>query len=414
MEESPEEQQRRHDLRRMKGVALSLLLAAAVVYVVTTAIGADGALGYVQAFAEAAMVGALADWFAVTALFRHPLGLPIPHTAIIPRRKDQIGQSLGDFVETNFLTDDVLRARLEQADIGRRLGEWLAEPVNAQRAAIAAEDAVRRALDTLDDDEIRAGVAGVVRRRIEDTPASPTAGRALDIAIDGGHHQQVLDAAIVGVARFLGTNREAFQNRIYDESPWWVPEALDDRVLGKIYDVLGRFLSDVQRDPQHQLRAAFDQQIRDLAWRLKHAPGVGERGEQLKRELLDNPGFPEWIESLTSGTKRALLEATDGQGGELRQRTAAALQQLGERLSVDRDLQATVDRQVIDLALQLVDRYRSEATDLIASTVERWDADDTARRVELQVGRDLQFIRINGTLVGGLAGLVIHAFSELL
>ena len=412
--DGPEDLERRRELRRMKGVALSLLLLAAVVYIVVTAAGAEGALGYVQAFAEAAMVGALADWFAVTALFRHPLGLPIPHTAIVPRRKDEIGRSLGDFVESNFMTEAVLRGRLEEVEVGRRLGEWLSVPHNADRAAVVAGDAIRSVLDALDDEQVQAGVTGVIRRRIEDTPASPVAGQALDIAIEGGHHQEALDSVIVGLARFLGTNRESFRRRIYTESPWWVPEALDDRVLDKIYDVLGRFLSDVQRDPNHQLRASFDQQARDLAWRLKHEPTLGDRGEALKQELLDNPGFPEWIHSFSSGTKKALLEATDDPDGEVRRRMAAALQQLGQRLATDEDLQSTVDRQAIATALQLVARYRSEVTDLIAITVERWDADETSRRVELQVGRDLQFIRINGTLVGGLAGLTIHAVSELL
>ncbi|MEM8708444.1 MAG: DUF445 domain-containing protein [Actinomycetota bacterium] len=412
--DGPEDLQRRRELRRMKGVALSLLLAAAVVYVLATAAGAEGGLGYVQAFAEAAMVGALADWFAVTALFRHPLGLPIPHTAIVPRRKDQIGRSLGDFVETNFLTEEILRGRLDEAEIARRIGEWLSVPENAERAAEVVGDAVRSALDSLDDDQVQAGVTGLIRRRIEDTPAAPVAGRALDVAIDGGHHQQVLDAAIVGLARFLGTNRESFRQRIYTESPWWVPEALDDRVLDKIYDVLGRFLSDVQQDPNHQMRAAFDRQIRDLAWRLEHEPRLQERGESIKRDLLESPEFPDWVRSFSAGTKKALVEATDDPDGELRRRTAGALRQLGERLVADADLRATVDRQAATAIVSLVDRYRNEVSDLIASTVERWDADDTARRVELQVGRDLQFIRINGTLVGGLAGLTIHAVSELL
>ncbi len=414
MELSEDDLERQRSLRRMKGVALSLLVLAAIVYIIATAAGADGAWGYVQAFAEAAMVGALADWFAVTALFRHPLGIPIPHTAIVPRRKDQIGRSLGTFVEENFLTDDVLAARLAEAEVGRHLGEWLSDPAHAARAAEVAGEAARGALDVLDDAEVRAGVEAMVRRRLEDTTASPVAGRLLDASIDHGYHQQLLDAAIVGLARFLGDNRETFRERIYNESPWWVPEALDDRVLDKIYDVLGRFLADLRGDQAHQLRAAFDQRARDLAWRLKHDPTLEAEGEELKREMLDHPSFPDWVGSLSSGTKQALVEATDDPDGEIRVRSAQALQQLGERLTTDAELRAKVDGWAERILLQLLDRYRSEASDLIAATVDRWDADVTARRVELQVGRDLQFIRINGTLVGGLAGLTIHALSHLL
>ncbi len=414
MELSEDDLERQRSLRRMKGVALSLLVLAAVVYIIATVAGADGAWGYVQAFAEAAMVGALADWFAVTALFRHPLGIPIPHTAIVPRRKDQIGRSLGTFVEENFLTDDVLAARLAEAEVGRHLGEWLSDPAHAARAAEVLGEAARGALDVLDDDEVRSGVEAMVRRRLEDTTASPVAGRLLDASIDHGYHQQLLDAAIVGLARFLGDNRETFRARIYNESPWWVPEALDDRVLDKIYDVLGRFLADLRGDQRHQLRAAFDQRARDLAWRLKHDPTLEAQGEELKHEMLDHPSFPEWVGSLSSGTKQALVEATDDPDGEIRVRTAQALQQLGERLTGDAELRAKVDGWAERILLQLLDRYRSEASDLIAATVDRWDADVTARRVELQVGRDLQFIRINGTLVGGLAGLTIHALSHLL
>ena len=327
----------------MKAVALSLLVLAALVYVAATAAGAEGGLGYVQAFAEAAMVGALADWFAVTALFRHPLGLPIPPTAIVPRRRDQVGRSLGDFVEENFLTEKILAARLADAEVGRRLGDWLAEPANAARAAEALGEAAQSVLDVLDDDEVRSGVEALVRRRIEDTAASPVAGRVLDAAIDNGYHQQLLDAAIIGLARFLGDNRDAFRRRIYDESPWWVPEALDDRVLDKIYDVLGRFLADLRGDERHQLRAAFDQRARDLAWRLAHDPTLGEQGEEIKHELLDHPSFPDWVGTVSSGTKQALVEATDDPDDKIRRRITAALEQLGERLRSDEALRAKVD-----------------------------------------------------------------------
>jgi uncharacterized membrane-anchored protein YjiN (DUF445 family) len=414
MELSPIDAERASGLRRMKMVALALLVAAAIVYVITKVDGGDGWVGYVRAFSEAAMVGALADWFAVTALFRHPLRLPIPHTAIIPNRKDQIGRSLGEFVETNFLTKEVLGERLEQANIGRRLGTWLAEPANAERAGEALGDALKGALEVLDDEEVHRGLEGVARRRIAATPAAPLVGKAIDLTIDGGHHQRLLDAVLVGLGNFLDDNRETFRRRLYEESPWWVPESIDDRVLDKIYEVAGRFLVDVRADPAHEMRRSVDTRVAKLAERLKHDPEMLAKGETVKDELLDHPDFRAWIESLWLGAKQGMIDAANDPDSELRVRATTSLQQLGTRLSTEPELQRKVDDWVERAVGYVVERYRSEVSDLIAATVERWDGESTAQKMELQVGRDLQFIRINGTLVGGLAGIVIHIVGELL
>jgi uncharacterized membrane-anchored protein YjiN (DUF445 family) len=405
---------RQRALRRMKAVALALLLAAAAVFVVTAVVGADGWVGYVQAFAEAAMVGALADWFAVTALFRHPLGLPIPHTAIIPKRKDQIGRSLGEFVETNFLTQEVLGERLAQADVGRRLGEWLARPANAARASEGLGDALKGTLEVLDDKEVQHGLEGVVRQRITATPAAPLVGKVIDLSVDGGHHQRLLDAVLIGLGGFLEDNRTTFRQRLEEESPWWVPEPIDDRIFEKIYSAVGRFITDVGNDPHHEVRHSIDRRAVAFSERLKRDEELLAKGEELKRELLDHPEFRAWMESLWLGTKQGLIQAADDPTSEFRTRTATSLRQLGERLAAEPDLQRKVDDWVERSVGYVVEHYRSEVSDLIATTVERWDGESTAKRMELQVGRDLQFIRINGTIVGGLAGLAIHAFAELL
>lgn len=414
MDPSPIDIERLRSLRRMKAVALALLVAAAVVYVITKIDGGGGWVGYVRAFSEAAMVGALADWFAVTALFRHPLRLPIPHTAIIPKRKDQIGRSLGEFVESNFLTQEVLGERLAHADIGRRLGEWLAEPDHAHRASEALGDALKGTLEVLDDKEVQHGLEGVVRRRISDTPAAPLFGKAIDLTLEGGHHQRLLDSVLVGLGGFLEDNRVTFRKRLDEESPWWVPEPIDDRVFEKIYTAVGSFIADVGADPHHEVRSSVDTRVAALAERLKHDPEMLAKGEALKNELLDHPEFRAWVESLWLGTKRAMIDAADDPASELRVRAATSLQQLGTRLSADPALQHKVNDWVERAVGYVIDRYRSEVGDLIANTVERWDGESTAEKMELQVGRDLQFIRINGTLVGGLAGVVIHALSALL
>jgi uncharacterized membrane-anchored protein YjiN (DUF445 family) len=414
MELSATDAERQRGLRRMKAVAVALLIAAAIVYVITKLDGGDGWVGYVRAFSEAAMVGALADWFAVTALFRHPLGLPIPHTAIIPNRKDQIGRSLGEFVETNFLTKEVLGERLQQADIGQRLGTWLAEPANARRAGEALGDALKGTLEVLDDKEVQHGLEGVARRRIAATPAAPLVGKAIDLTIEGGHHQRLLDAVLVGLGNFLDDNRDTFRRRLYEESPWWVPESIDDRVLDKIYEVASRFLTDVRANPAHEMRSSVDTRVAMLAERLKHDPEMLAKGEAVKDELLDHPDFRAWIESLWLGAKQGMIDAADDPASELRVRATNSLQQLGVRMSGDAELQHKVDDWVERAVGYLVERYRNEVSDLIAGTVERWDGESTAQKMELQVGRDLQFIRINGTLVGGLAGVVIHVIGQLL
>ena len=397
----------------MKAVATSLLLLAAVVYLVAKANEDRGEwIGYVRAGAEAAMVGALADWFAVTALFRHPLGIPIPHTAIIPRRKDQIGRSLGEFVEGNFLTPDVLMERLEHVEIGRRLGYWLAQPAHARRTTETITDAMRGVIEVLDDRDVQEAIGGLVERRLRATDVAPLLGKAIDSSVEGGHFQRLLDAAFVGVGSFLEENEETLRTRLKQESPWWVPEPIDDRIFKKIISGVQRFLTDLHDDPDHEVRVAIEERVRLLAERLRTDPEMIAKGEELKHELLSHPDVQAWLQSLWGELKRAMLTAADDPNSELRQRLDSGLMQFGRRLSEDTELQAKVDGWVERAVVYVVENYRSQVADLIATTVERWDGRDTARRIELQVGRDLQFIRINGTVVGGLAGLIIHAVGE--
>jgi uncharacterized membrane-anchored protein YjiN (DUF445 family) len=412
---SADDLERGQALARMKRFATGLLVVAAIVFVAMKVIGPSGTwAGYVQAIAEAAMVGAIADWFAVTALFRHPLGLPIPHTAIIPTRKDDIGQSLGDFVESNFLTTEVIDQRLRGAEIGKRAGAWLADDTHAERAADAMADVLRGALEVLDDTEIQKGIERVVQSRIDAIDAAPLFGKVLDATVEGGHHQRLLDSVLVGLSGFMADNRATFQRRIYEESPSWVPKGIDDRVLDKIYTAIGRFMTDIAASPNHEVRQTVDQRARDYAARLRDDPALTAKGQELKVELLAHPEVRSWIDSLWSQAKQALLTASDDKDSELRLRVTESLKELGTRLATEPELQAKVDAWVSQAVAHLVENYRTEVSDIISSTVEKWDADATAEKIELQVGRDLQFIRINGTVVGGLAGLVIHAVGQLL
>ena len=403
------------DLAAMKRIATGLFALVAVIFVVARLLaGSITGIDYVEAFAEAAMVGALADWFAVTALFRHPLRLPIPHTAIIPNRKDQIGQSLGEFVEGNFLTRELLDERLADANVAARLGRWLAQPVNARRAAHVCGDAVRGALEVADDESISRSIEAVVESRIRSTEVAPLVGRAVDIGIAGGHLQRLLDSVLIGLAGFVDDNRATLRAQLENESPWWIPERIDDRIFDKIVNGMHRFIAEVADNPDHQVRDSIDRRVRGLTERMRTDPVLIAKGEQLKAEVLAHPDVRAWIASLWGELKRSLDAAAGDPDSELQRRLAANLAQVAHRLADDRELQHKVDTWVAGAVGYVVENYRGEVAQLIASTVQRWDGESTSRRMELQVGRDLQFIRINGTIVGGLAGVVIHAATQVL
>jgi uncharacterized membrane-anchored protein YjiN (DUF445 family) len=407
--------ERRTALRKMKIVATALLGAVTIVFFVARWLEeTHGWVGYVRAFAEASMVGALADWFAVSALFRHPLGLKIPHTAIVPQRKDQIGRSLGEFVQTNFLTREVLHERLSGAKVGKRLGDWMADEHNAAKAGEGVSDLLRGALEVLDDRDVSSALETLIERRVRATPVAPLVGKAIDLAVEGGHHQRLLDAVLTGLGGFLEDNRTTFRARLEHESPWWIPESIDDRLFTKIYGAVHGFLADIGSDSNHEVRHSIDTRVVAFAHRLRDDPQLLAKGEELKIELLAHPDVRAWLGSLWGEVKRNTVSALDDPSSELRVRLDRSLATLGHRLANEAELQAKVDDWVMRAAGHIVDHYRGEVADLIAGTVAKWDGKATSERMELQVGRDLQFIRINGTIVGGLAGLVIYTVSQLL
>ncbi|NLD76481.1 MAG: DUF445 domain-containing protein [Acidimicrobiales bacterium] len=410
---SSDEVERRRALNRMKLVATGLLVLAAVVFVVARQFPHSTFAGYVEAFAEAAMVGALADWFAVTALFKHPLGLPIPHTAIIPERKDDIGRGLGTFVQGNFLSGPVIAEKIRSVGVAVRLGEYLAEPANARKIGDNAGDAVKAAVDALRDEDIAPVVEQMVTDRVQAVPAAPLAARVLEAAMVDGHHQLAIDSLLKGVDGYLDRNAGSLRDRLDEESPWWVPEAIDDRIFEKLVGAVRRFIDEVGGQPDHQVRLHFDERARELVDRLRHSPEMEARGEELKAQLLAHPALRTWTATLWQDLKVTLVEASADPASDLRARLEAGVIRLGETLQTDPDLQAKVDGWVERTAIYLLDQYRDEVADLISGTVERWDAGDASRRIELQVGRDLQFIRINGTVVGGLVGVLIHAATHV-
>ncbi len=400
----------------MKGFATLLLVLAAVVYFIARANQDGGApwIGFVRATAEAAMVGAFADWFAVTALFKHPLGLPIPHTAIIPKRKDDIGEGLGEFVQSNFLTGEVVAEKLQGVQMSRRLGLWLRERDNAASTVSEIAVVITAVSDVLSEDEdVRVMVDSLVRDRLSRVPVAPIVGRVIDAGMDGDHHHEMYNSVLKGAANFLEDNRTTFRRRLTNESPWWVPEPIDDRIFDKIYSAVMTFLREVDSNPDHHIKKDIDFRSREFAERLRSDERMIEQGEQLKQELLDHPEFQAWTKDLWSSLQRGFGDATRQADSDVRRRITDAVVTLADRLVEDEALQGKVDAWLESIVVYLAEAGRGEIGALIANTVEGWDPNDTADRIELQVGRDLQFIRINGTIVGGLAGFVIHAISEI-
>ena len=402
-------------LRRMKLVAVGALVAAAIIYVIAFVLERDGVgwAGYVRAAAEAGMVGALADWFAVTALFKRPLGLPIPHTAIIPTRKNAIGRNLGDFVGTNFLAEDVVRQRIRSLDVGLRVGRWISDYDNARRVSAEIAIGIRAGIGLLDDEQVRAAVGEFLRRRAEEFPIAEPAGNLLGEVVADQAHVPLIDLVAGSLHDWLIENRGRVVDVVERQAPGWSPKWADDMVAGKVYREAVRFAQDVRDNPHHPLRKSIDEALIQLSNDLRFDPDMQFRAEQAKLRVLDHPEVTRTLNTTGTVAKEMLLRAVDDPTSDLRVRIVDSLVSIGRNLVDNEETRARVNTWVEDAAVHVVKNNRDEITALITETVDRWDAQETSRKIEIQVGRDLQFIRLNGTLVGALAGLAIYTISHL-
>jgi uncharacterized membrane-anchored protein YjiN (DUF445 family) len=413
------EQAKQRGLRQMKAVALAFLLGAAVIYLLTLlATRPDGAtvawVGYVQTMAEASMVGALADWFAVTALFRRPLGLPIPHTAIIQRKKDALGENLRDFVGANFLAEEVVIDKLRRVGISTRLGHWLAQPSNAERVTAELATMVRGVVTVLRDEDIQALLENALVKRLLAQPWGPPLGRLLGQLLNDGAHHKLVDLVTERAYQWVRENHGAVGRVVSQRLPGWSPKFVDGLVADRLYWEVLLFAWAVHTERDHPMRKALDTFLIEFAQDLRTDSATIERAEAVKQQVLAHPEVQILLGSVWGNAKKMILAAAEDPSSELRCRVHDALIALGVRLTEDAELRSKMDNWLQGVAGYVVSNYRGEITTLISETVQRWDAEETARKVELQVGRDLQFIRINGTVVGALAGLTIHALSQLL
>ncbi len=405
------DEERRRDFVRMRRVATSLLVFAALVFVLT--LHRDGVWGYVNATSEAAMIGALADWFAVTAIFRHPMGIPIPHTALIPKKKDIFAKGLEDFVTGNFLTGEAARERFLAADATGRLGRWLRDPRQARRLADESARVLARGLEHVDPADVRSLIEHSLIPRLHSEAVSPLAGALLEEVVRDGVHHNLVDIVVMEAHAWLLENPQTLIGIVGERVPQWAPHWLGDLVADRAHLEAVRWIRDIRDDRDHRVRKAVDDLLEDLARNLQEDPATMQRAEALKERLLTHPQTTDAALAVWEIVRSVLAKALEDEDSLLRARFAAELERLGERFDTEPELRARVDARAGDAVTFIIDSYGTELAPIISQVIARWDGKEAAERIELHVGRDLQFIRINGTVVGGLAGLVIHTLSQM-
>ncbi len=406
-------------LAHMRWIATGLLVAMGVLFVATSLrLASYPWLGVVRAFAEAGMIGALADWFAVTALFRRPLGLPIPHTAIVPSRKNEIGRALARFIRDHFLVKDAVAARLEHVDLAGRVGEWLETEENSRQVGRDLSVVIEWLLSALDSAELRGSLRESLRSALDRVPVNSAFGVAVDVFTSGDHAQALVNQLVQFGRDQLDVNKERIRARVADRSPWWLPGFVDEEIYDQLVGELERILDEIGDDPNHPARGQFNERIARLRETLTEDPVLIERGQVLKDEFLNHPAVREYFHELWQRISDNLTEQLRDPDSSGRTGIERELQAIGRRLREEADINHRLNRWLRELILYLVENYRQPLSEFISDTVEQWDPTATSERIELYIGRDLQFIRINGTLVGGLVGVAIYLiwgafFAEL-
>lgn len=417
--------ERKRILIRNKAIATGLMVGAAILFVVARSHKGHGAWEWLAAFAEAAMVGALADWFAVVALFRHPLGVPIPHTAIIKSKKDVIAGNLADFIRDKFLASDTLIARLREYNPAEHLAVYLMSRENADRLAKGVTRLLADSLDFIDDERVQQLLRSALANRIDDLDLSSSAGAVLDTLRKGNRHQIVLDDLLNRVAAWLATaEAQAKLARSIDdmctkEYPLlsaFIPnrDQFSKGVGEKVARRINAFIQEVNADPIHEVRYRFDGAVTEFIARLKSDPELRARIEAIKQEVLHNQFIADYVKSIGSDLKNWLSDDLQQPHSKVQEKTSAAVAGLGKTLSQNRGLKDSLNEHLETLVLHYGDTMRTAIAGHISGTVNKWETDDYISEIELSIGSDLQFIRMNGTLVGGVIGLLLHAVSLLL
>jgi uncharacterized membrane-anchored protein YjiN (DUF445 family) len=400
----------------MKVVATGLLVVMAAVFLAARAVEARyPGLSYVKAFAEAAMVGGLADWFAVTALFRHPLGVPIPHTAIIPRNKDRIGEALASFLKENFLIPAVVARRMQRLDVAGAAGRFLQTPAGeGTRIRAGASRLIADIFESLDDERLGGIVKGAISSRLRSMEVSPLLGHALASAINQDRHVPMLEAAIRWLARALDANEPLIREMVHKKANWVLKLAgLDAKLADAIIDGLRKLTAEMSTDPAHPVRVKIEEALAQLANDLQTKPETRERVEALKEQLLDNQSVGLWLDALWQRGRESIIRAARNPDAVLAGKLGEILKSMGGTLETDPRIRAAINQFARRAVVGMAASYGSSIVKLVSETIRSWDARTVTDRLEAAVGRDLQYIRINGTLVGGLVGLILHVIDKL-
>jgi len=400
----------------MKVVATGLLVVMAAVFALTRALQpAHPWLGFIKAFAEAAMVGGLADWFAVTALFRHPLGLPIPHTAIIPRNKDRIGETLANFIRENFLVPSVVARRMQRLDVASAVGRFLQTPAGeGTRIRAGASRLIADVFESLDDERLGGIVKNAISTRLRNMEVAPLLGHALASAINEDRHVPMLEAAIRWTARALEANEPLIRDMVRKKANWALKLAgLDAKLADAVMDGLRKLTVEMSTDPAHPVRVKVEEALAQLANDLQTKPETRERVEAIKEQLLDNQSVSLWLDALWQKGREAVIKAARNPDAVLAGKLGEILRSMGGTLEKDPRIRAAINQFARRTVVGLASSYGGSMVKLVSETVRGWDARTVTNRLEAAVGRDLQYIRINGTLVGGLVGVVLYAADQI-
>lgn len=403
------------ELRRMKIIATAMLGVAAIIFVLASLYDDQYPwLGFVRAASEAAMVGAIADWFAVTALFRYPLGLKIPHTAILPRRKDSFARAFGEFVQTNFLSETVIAERVASLNVAGRVAVWLDKPENSHSVTDFSLAALQGVVQVVKDEEIQALIEQGVVNQLQSTRVTPILGHLLALISSGSRKNELRTGVVKLLKRLLEENRGAIRRHISNETPAWLPKVIDEKIYQRFVGSIEETLQEIDANPNHIFHQKFDELVDQFVEDLKNSPETIAQGEAMKAEFIQSPAVREFSSSLWLDVKTTLLAHSVEPDSALRQSLTRSVARFGQNLQEDAALQDKINRWIVEAVRYLVRVYGHEIGDLITHTIIEWDGEATSRKIELQVGKDLQYIRINGTIVGGLVGLVIHTVSVLL
>lgn len=400
----------------MRMLAGALLIAMSVLYLIAAINHGNGAFwGYARAFAEAAMVGGLADWFAVTAIFRRPLGLPIPHTAVIPRSKERIADALGEFVAVNFLAPDVITTRLKDQNLASALGRQLADPATASRIADGVTDALPAIADLLDDEVVSEFMRRQIGELSRDERLTSMIGRGLKLLTEGGRHQPLLDAALAEGWRALEEHEPAIRAQVRARTSWvWRLIALDARASDALISAIEDTLRDIAREPDHPARQRITELLKRFSDELQSSPELRAQVERIVADILSHPAVGAYFGELWRSLKDAVRESAATPRSTARAALADAITRFGAALLADAEVQETLNRRLRMLLSEISGRHGRDVGDLISETIRSWDTQTVVEKLEQNVGPDLQYIRINGTVIGGLIGLAIHQITILI